>query len=260
MVHTLTTWFAALLYLIGVTIASSEYAHIKHSTASLLASYDYIIAGGGTSGLTVADRLTAEFPDRTVLVVEYGQLVNSTDILMPAATVPNRNYAFQILSQPEPGLNNRSFTVTVGKIVGGCSAINAQMFDRGSKADYDAWSEVAGDEYANAGWNWDGLLPYFKQVPLSSHQKSTGGELTEQRAPLSRRLRKARWRNMTTHMTPKRHTVGMAASTQVTHHSNGLVKVRDPLIANIRCLPVSRSYAHRLERAWCPCAERRGWW
>ncbi|CAO2649096.1 Nn.00g100450.m01.CDS01 [Neocucurbitaria sp. VM-36] len=161
MIRNLLTLFAPFLLLTCVTCSSL--ATIKRTTSSLLPSYDYIIAGGGTSGLTVADRLTAAFPDRTVLVVEYGQLINSTDVLTPAATVPNRNYAFQILSQPEPGLNNRSFTVTVGKLVGGCSAINAQMFDRGSRADYDAWGDVAGKEYKDSGWSWDGLLPYFRK-------------------------------------------------------------------------------------------------
>ncbi|KAH7356146.1 choline dehydrogenase [Pyrenochaeta sp. MPI-SDFR-AT-0127] len=157
----------AILYsssLVKITAATP--ATIKRSTGSLLSTYDYIIAGGGTAGLTIADRLTAAFPDRNVLVVEFGQLVNTTEILTPAATVPNRNYAFQILSQPEQGLNNRSFTVTVGKIVGGCSAINAQMFDRGSKADYDAWGEIAGTEYTTAGWSWDGLLPYFRKSTI----------------------------------------------------------------------------------------------
>jgi choline dehydrogenase-like flavoprotein len=138
-------------------------AQIKRDVSQLESHYDYIIAGGGTSGLTIADRLTAAFPQRTVLVVEYGQLVNSTVILQPAATVPDPRYAFQITSQPEPGLNNRRFTVTVGNIVGGCSAINAQMFDRGSTADYDAWGAVTGDEYKAAGWTWEGLLPYFKK-------------------------------------------------------------------------------------------------
>jgi choline dehydrogenase-like flavoprotein len=138
-------------------------AHIKRHVSQLADQYDYIIAGGGTSGLTVADRLTAAFPDRSVLVVEYGQLENSTVLLQPAATVPDSRYAFQIVSQREPGLNNRSFTVTVGKVVGGCSAINAMMFDRGSKADYDAWGAVAGKEYQDAGWTWDGLLPYFRK-------------------------------------------------------------------------------------------------
>jgi choline dehydrogenase-like flavoprotein len=146
------------------TISPTTHAlHLKRHPSELAPSYDYIIAGGGTSGLTVADRLTATFPTRSVLVIEYGQLINSSAILTPAATVPDPRYAFQIRSQPEPGLANRSFTVTVGKIVGGCSAINAQMFDRGSAADYDAWGEVAGEEFREAGWSWEGLLPWFRK-------------------------------------------------------------------------------------------------
>ncbi|KAF2179482.1 GMC oxidoreductase [Zopfia rhizophila CBS 207.26] len=137
--------------------------HIKRQISELAPQYDYIIAGGGTSGLTVADRLTAAFPRRSVLVVEYGNLSNSTALLTPAATVLNPQFAFNILSEPQPHLSNRSFTVTVGKVVGGCSAINAQMFDRGSAADYDAWGDVAGQEYREAGWTWDGLLPYFRK-------------------------------------------------------------------------------------------------
>jgi len=138
-------------------------AQIKRDISELDVSYDYIIAGGGTSGLTVADRLTAAFPSRSVLVVEYGDLVNSSVILTPAVTVSDPQYQYQIVSQQESGLNNRRFPVTVGKIVGGCSAINAQMFDRGSAADYDDWGDISGEEYRNAGWTWKGLLPYFKK-------------------------------------------------------------------------------------------------
>lgn len=160
------TFFFSITFLSLISNVAARIPYgvrVKRHVSELASRYDYIIAGGGTSGLTVADRLTAAFPRRSVLVVEHGQLVNSTTILQPAATVPNPQYAFQILSQPEPGLNNRSFTVTVGKIVGGCSAINAQMFDRGSAADYDAWGDVAGQAYREAGWTWEGLLPYFKK-------------------------------------------------------------------------------------------------
>ena len=72
-----------------------------------------------------------------------------------------------INSVPQPGLNNRSFTVSIGKVVGGSSAVNAQMFDRGSAADYDAWGAVnraTTSAYDDMGWNWKGLLPYFRKV------------------------------------------------------------------------------------------------
>lgn len=186
--------FLVLLFFSSFAVAS-YFPHVKRHVSELASHYDYIIAGGGTSGLTVADRLTAAFPGRSVLVVEYGQLINSTDVLRPAATVMNQQYTFQIISQSEPGLNNRSFSVTVGKIVGGCSAINAQMFDRGSAADYDAWGDVTGSEFREAGWTWDGLLPYFKKV---RRLISAGRHRTLKRierdlyAPASKRCREIR--------------------------------------------------------------------
>ncbi|KAJ4300974.1 hypothetical protein N0V90_003063 [Kalmusia sp. IMI 367209] len=150
-----------IVYCLSACLASAF--HVKRHVSELSTHYDYIVAGGGTSGLTVADRLTAAFPSRSVLVVEYGQLANGTDVQRPAAGVQNPAYAFDIQSLPEPGLNGKKFQVTVGKVVGGCSAINAQMFDRGSAADYDAWANVTGEEYREAGWDWKGLLPYFKK-------------------------------------------------------------------------------------------------
>lgn len=168
--------FLALIFLSPsiIAVALPNGAHVKRHTSQLLPNYDYIIAGGGTSGLTVADRLTSAFPHRSVLVVEHGDLINSSVLLMPATTVPNRDYSFDITSLPEPGLNNRSFAVTVGKVVGGCSAINAQMFDRGSAADYDAWGDVTG--YAGEGWNWQGLLPYFKKSVTFTNPSSSVAE------------------------------------------------------------------------------------
>ena len=150
--------------LLAIPICFTSAFQIKRSISEVSTHYDYIIAGGGTSGLTVADRLTAAFPSRSVLVVEYGQLANGTDVLRPVVNVRKPEYRFSIQSQPVRGLIGKKFQATVGKVVGGCSAINAQMFDRGSAADYDAWAEVAGQEYADAGWNWEDLLPYFKKV------------------------------------------------------------------------------------------------
>jgi choline dehydrogenase-like flavoprotein len=108
----------------------------------------------------------------TVLVVEYGDLVFDPVLSTPAATVIDPLFMFTGMnSVPQAGLNNRSFTVTVGKVVGGSSAINAQMFDRGSASDYDAWGAVNRAQttaYDDAGWNWKGLLPYFKKVDFNS--------------------------------------------------------------------------------------------
>ncbi|KAJ4366898.1 hypothetical protein N0V83_007427 [Neocucurbitaria cava] len=121
-------------------------------------TYDYIIVGGGTSGLTVANRLTAN-GKRSVLVVEYGELNNDPSILIPTDTLnfhPDRFY--NITSLPMPGLNNITSRVSAGALVGGGSAVNGMFFDRGSKSDYDAWETLG-----NPGWSFKDLLPYFKK-------------------------------------------------------------------------------------------------
>jgi choline dehydrogenase-like flavoprotein len=145
-------------------------------------TYDYVIVGGGTSGLTVANRLTeggkctyppllptnAPISKRksqtdslidTVLVIEYGPLNNDPAIVLPSDTLgfdPSRYY--NITSLPIPGLNNITRSVLAGALVGGGSAVNGMFFDRGSASDYDAWETLG-----NPGWNFKALLPYFKK-------------------------------------------------------------------------------------------------
>ncbi|KAI4624778.1 uncharacterized protein J4E87_005257 [Alternaria ethzedia] len=131
-----------------------------HITAPLNQTYDYIIVGGGTSGLTVANRLT-ENGKHTVLVIEYGNLVNDPSILVPANTLsfaPTPERYFNFTPVPNPGLNNDTTSPLAAAIVGGSSAVNGMFFDRGSEADYDAWEALG-----NKGWGFKDLLPYFKK-------------------------------------------------------------------------------------------------
>ncbi|KAF2461190.1 glucose-methanol-choline oxidoreductase [Lineolata rhizophorae] len=122
--------------------------------------YDYIIVGGGTAGLTVADRLT-EDESKSVLVVEFGDIVDDDpELKMPQKGNPfPTQYMFNISSVPQTALNSRVGTVQISAIAGGGSAINAMFHDRGSVADYDAWVELGND-----GWGWNDLLPYFKKA------------------------------------------------------------------------------------------------
>ncbi|KAK4153497.1 hypothetical protein C8A00DRAFT_33725 [Chaetomidium leptoderma] len=125
--------------------------------------YDYIIVGGGTAGLTVADRLT-EDGKNTVLVVEYGELSNSPLISTVQGGfmgMSDSQFLYDIQSVPQKNLQNRSIAVLAGKVVGGSSAVNAMMTVRGTAADYDRWGNFFG---ANSHWSWDGLLPYFKRA------------------------------------------------------------------------------------------------
>ncbi|KAI1157575.1 GMC oxidoreductase [Nemania serpens] len=125
-------------------------------------SYDYVIVGGGTSGLTVADRLSADGKS-TVLVIENGQIVDSPRIsqVYSGVAAMGPTWSYQINSARQLNLNNRSATVVVGKLVGGSSAINAMMTVRGTSDDYDRWGGFFGK---GSSWSWEGLLPYFKKA------------------------------------------------------------------------------------------------
>ncbi|KAI9891956.1 MAG: hypothetical protein M1814_002150 [Vezdaea aestivalis] len=140
-----------------VVSAGSRYVRTVSREVAQNQTYDFIIVGGGTSGLTVADRLT-ENPQTTVLVIEYGPLDNGE----PAVQVPgllnltSSPYFFDLKSAPQAGLNNGSFMVPAAAVVGGGTIVNGMFFDRGSAADYNAWTELGA-----VGWGWTDLLPYF---------------------------------------------------------------------------------------------------
>ncbi|KAK4460137.1 putative GMC oxidoreductase [Cladorrhinum samala] len=113
-------------------------------------TYDYIVVGAGTAGLTVADRLS-ESGRYTVLAIEYG-------FLEPDGRRGKSNM-YNITSVPQAALNNRTFSVDVGCIVGGGSAVNAQAFQRGTALEYNHWGVLTDDP--DGGWDWEGLKPYF---------------------------------------------------------------------------------------------------
>lgn len=93
----------------------------------------------------------------TVLVVENGYLDKNYKTDVPyATTVANPADMWNITSAPETWLNNETFVVYVGSVVGGGSIINGMACTRGSAGDYDAWEQLG-----NPGWGWDGLFPYF---------------------------------------------------------------------------------------------------
>ncbi|KAI8949821.1 GMC oxidoreductase [Xylaria longipes] len=160
-----TLWAASLS---GLADAASpiprhgQYIRSQHKQSSLQSSYDYVIVGAGTSGLTVADRLSADGKS-TVLVIENGKIVDSPRIsqVFSGVAAMGSTWSYQINSVRQPNLNNRSATVVVGKLVGGSSAINAMMTIRGTSDDYDRWGSFFGKD---SSWSWEGLLPYFKKA------------------------------------------------------------------------------------------------
>ncbi|MCP5072322.1 MAG: choline dehydrogenase [Rhodobacteraceae bacterium] len=125
-------------------------------------SFDYVIVGGGSAGSTMAARLS-EDPSVKVCLLEAGGGGKSILLRAPAgvvAVLPGHgkmfNWAFNTV--PQPGLNGRKGYQPRGKALGGSSAINAMLYVRGHRSDYDSWAE-AGCE----GWSWDECLPYFQK-------------------------------------------------------------------------------------------------
>ncbi|CAE6351120.1 unnamed protein product [Rhizoctonia solani] len=123
-------------------------------------SFDYVVIGGGTAGLTLAARLS-ENPKTTVGVIESGEYLPEDPLINTPSSAfslaGNAKYDWLFKSVPQANVNNRVLDLPRGKILGGSSAINIMVFDRASKVEYDAWAKLG-----NPGWDWDGLLPNMK--------------------------------------------------------------------------------------------------
>ncbi|PVF98832.1 alcohol oxidase [Serendipita vermifera] len=123
-------------------------------------SFDYVVVGAGTAGLALASRLAADGSTK-VGIIEAGQyLPNDPLIDVPKNFGRNNNdpkYDWRFNTTPQAELSGRTVPHPRGKVVGGSSALNYLVFNRGSKAEYDAWAEIGND-----GWGWDSLTPSFK--------------------------------------------------------------------------------------------------
>src|SRR6478672_6233795 len=126
-------------------------------------AYDYVLAGGGSAGATLAARLSEDHKT-TVCLIEAGGEGRSVVVRAPigvAAMLSGKpkinNWAFETV--PQPGLNGRRGYQPRGKVLGGSSSINAMIYVRGQPDDYDGWAAEG-----NIGWSWADVLPYFKRA------------------------------------------------------------------------------------------------
>ncbi|KAM0816386.1 putative Choline dehydrogenase [Seiridium cardinale] len=146
--------------LVTISLLASSVAgrSIGRYTNKSSTQYDYLIVGGGLTGLVAATRLS-EDPNVSVLVLEYGDFDRSNTTQIPYyGTTLNTASMRAVQTAPEPYLNDTVFSIYTGAVPGGGSQVNGMQWDYPSKADIDSW-EVLG----NPGWGWDGLLPYFKK-------------------------------------------------------------------------------------------------
>ncbi|OJD35530.1 gmc oxidoreductase [Diplodia corticola] len=161
----LTLSAAALVVFLSPALAypSTIKPRIIKNSSGLLSSYDYVVIGGGASGLTVANRLS-ESSDTSVLVIEAGDFDQAEDFIeIPglAGGAVGTKYDWNISYVSTADVNDRVLSIPQGKAVGGSTLLNRMLLHRGSAHDYDIWEALG-----NEGWSWTGLLPFFKKSEI----------------------------------------------------------------------------------------------
>ena len=124
--------------------------------------FDTIIVGAGSAGCLLANRLSAN-PDHKVLLIEAGGKDDWIWIKIPVGylyTIANPRTDWCFKTEPDPGLNGRSIHYARGRVLGGCSSINAMIYMRGQESDYKIWSDKTDD----SSWNWHNALHTYKSI------------------------------------------------------------------------------------------------
>jgi choline dehydrogenase len=141
--------------------------------------FDYVIVGAGTAGCVLANRLSAD-KNVSVALLEAGGKDDYFWIDIPVGylyTIGNPRTDWCYSTEPDAGLNGRSIGYARGKVLGGCSSINAMIYMRGQRSDYDHWADLG-----NRGWAWDDVLPVFRHSEDYQHgadrYHGAGGELS----------------------------------------------------------------------------------
>jgi choline dehydrogenase-like flavoprotein len=139
--------------------------------------FDYVIVGAGSAGCVMASRLS-EDPNVTVCLLEAGLKDDNFKIQAPFGfSLRPAEYNWSFDTVPQPGLNGRRGFQPRGKGLGGSSSINAMVYIRGHRSDYDHWASLG-----NEGWGYDDVLPYFKK---SQNQERGGDEFHGTGGPLN---------------------------------------------------------------------------
>jgi choline dehydrogenase len=128
--------------------------------------FDYVIVGAGSAGCLLANRLSKD-PTRTVLLLEAGGKDDYFWIDIPVGylyTIANPRTDWCYKTEADEHLAGRSIHYARGRVLGGCSSINAMIHMRGQKEDWDYWASLG-----NRGWSWDDVLPVYQFLEDYEH-------------------------------------------------------------------------------------------
>ena len=140
--------------------------------------FDYVIIGAGSAGCVLADRLSANGKHQ-VAVVEAGPPDDFIWTHIPLGygkTFFDKRLNWAFTTESDPGLGNRPDYWPRGKVLGGSSAINAMVWIRGDRLDYEDWARAG-----NPGWGWNDVVPHFRSL---EHNQAGANEYRAQGGPV----------------------------------------------------------------------------